>query len=102
MKGDVMAVSSDHVVGFAVGIGATAVGLYAYKKNQGKVDAWLREQGINVPAAASGDAAAMNLEELVTEKERLEDLIAERELAAKEPASKESTGAAPAGVPAKA
>lgn len=74
-----MAMNSDHVTGFAVGLGAAALGFYMYKKNQAAVDAWLRQQGINVPATANRNAAAMNLEQLVAEKERLEDLIAERE-----------------------
>jgi hypothetical protein len=77
-----MAINSDHVTGFAVGLGAAAVGFYLYKKNQARVDDWLREQGVNVPAAASRDTASMSLEELTLEKERLEDLIAEREMAA--------------------
>ena len=76
-----MAINSDHVTGFAVGLGAAAVGFYLYKKNQARVDDWLREQGVNVPAAASRDTASMSLEELTLEKERLEDLIAEREMA---------------------
>ena len=42
----------------------------------------LRQQGINVPASSSKDAASMSLEELVREKEQLEDVIAEREMAA--------------------
>lgn len=76
-----MAISSDHVTGFVVGVGAAAVGLYLYKKNQPKVDEFLRKQGIAMPNA-SGDTQSMTLQELVREKERLEDLIAERELAA--------------------
>jgi len=77
-----MAVNSDHVTGFAVGLGAAAMGFYLYKKNQAMVDAWLRQQGINVPQAAGpGDVGAMSLEDLMREKERFEDLIAEREVA---------------------
>jgi hypothetical protein len=85
-----MAINSNHVSGFIVGIGVAAVGFYVYKMNQAQVDEWLRRQGINFPEVADKDAAAMTLEELVTEKERLEDLIAEREMAAgtsKEPAA---------------
>ena len=80
-----MAINTDHITGFAVGIGAAAVGFYAYKKNQSRVDGWLRQQGINVPAAAAAESGSMTLEELVLEKERLEDLIAEREVAATQP-----------------
>ena len=88
-----MAINSDHMTGFAVGVGVAAVGFYVYKKNQHKVDAWLRQQGIQVPAGAGADAESMNIEELVTEKERLEDLIAERELAAKEAEPEEKADA---------
>jgi len=49
-----MAINSNHVTGFAVGLGVAAVGF---------------------------DAGGMSLEDLVREKERLEDLIAEREIA---------------------
>ena len=75
-----MAITSDHLVGLAVGLGAAAACYYLYKKNQSRVDDWLRQQGINLPTGPSKDHSAMNLEELVLEKERLEDLIAEREM----------------------
>ena len=74
-----MAITSKHVTGFVIGLGAAAAGYMLYKQNQDKVDTFLRERGINMPAGSEKDAAAMSLEELVTEKERLEDLIAERE-----------------------
>ena len=77
-----MAINADHMTGFAVGLGSAAAAFYFYKKNQGRVDEWLRQQGINVPASSSKDPGAMSLEELVLEKERLEDIIAEREMAA--------------------
>jgi hypothetical protein len=81
-----------HITGFIAGLGAAGLGFYLYKRNQDKVDAWLRKQGIKVPASRRRDPAAMNLEELVLEKEQLEDLIAEREMeeqkaAAEEPAT---------------
>ena len=82
-----MALTSDHVIGFALGLGAAAAGFYMYKKNQGQVDEWLRKQGINVPGGIANDAASLSLEELVAEKERLEDIIAEREMAAQETAT---------------
>jgi hypothetical protein len=79
-----MAISSEHITGFAVGIGVAAAGFYLYKKNQSRVDEWLRQQGIHVAAGGSTDPSAMTLEELVSEKERLEDVIAEREHAMRE------------------
>lgn len=79
-----MAINSQHVTGFVIGLGAAAAGFYFYKKNQKQVDEWLRNQGIDLPAAPAGDYNAMTLEELVREKENLEDIIAEREFAATE------------------
>jgi hypothetical protein len=79
-----MGVNTEHVTGFAVGLGAAALGIYLYKKNRQHVDQWLRQQGINVPESPGKHADALSMEELVREKERLEDLIAERELQAKE------------------
>lgn len=66
------------------GIAVTATGFYLYQRNRDKVDAFLRNQGINIPAGGAGDFANMKMEELVTTKERLEDLIAEMEFAQKQ------------------
>lgn len=79
-----MALTSQHVTGFFVGLGVTAVGFYLYRRNQDQVDEFLRKRGISVPSRSRKDPSAMSLEELVAEKERLEDVIAERETAAKE------------------
>lgn len=75
-----MSINSNHVIGFAAGAIACAGGFYLYKKNQTRVDGWLREQGIRVPSRAATEPESMSLEELVTEKERLEDIIATREM----------------------
>ena len=48
-----MAISSEHVTGFVVGLGAATLSLYLYKQNQHRVDDWLRQQGINVPQASA-------------------------------------------------
>ena len=79
-----MNITSQHVTGFFVGVGAAAVGYYFYKQNQSKVDDFLRRQGIQIPEHTLQDPTNLSLEELVAEKERLEDLIAERELTEKE------------------
>ncbi|HXZ17895.1 MAG TPA: hypothetical protein VEH77_18370 [Roseiarcus sp.] len=79
-----MPITSQHVTGFVVGLGVAAAGFYVYKLNQRRVDAWLESQGIRLPGAGGGDPNAMTLEELVRQKERLEDLIAEREFAAEQ------------------
>jgi hypothetical protein len=77
-------ISSQHVTGFVVGLGVAAAGFYFYKKNQKRVDEWLRQQGIAVPATEGGDYPSMTLEDLVREKETIEDVIAEREHAAQQ------------------
>ena len=81
-----MAINSNHVSGFVVGLGAATLGLYLNKQNQQRVDQWLRQQGINVPQLGGKDEKSMSLQELMFEKERLEDLIAEREVQDKEQA----------------
>ncbi|MBD3307930.1 hypothetical protein GF339_15975 [candidate division KSB3 bacterium] len=77
-------ITSHHITGFVVGLGVSALGFYAYKKNQEKVDEFLRRQGIQLPQRHARDESTMTLEELIAEKEHLEDLIAERELTARD------------------
>ena len=79
-----MAIKSEHIAGFVAGIGAATVGLYLYKQNQNRVDQWLRQQGINVPQGGRQNESTMSVDDLMLEKERLEDLIAEREMQDKE------------------
>ena len=86
-----MAINSQHITGFVIGLGAAAAGFYFYKKNQKQVDEWLRKQGIELPTATGGDDGNRSLEDLVHEKERLEDLIAEREYAAEEETATDTT-----------
>jgi len=78
-----MAITTDHIVGAAVGVGLGAGGYYFYRKNQDKVDQFLRDHGMNIPVREGKPLATMNIEELATLKERVEDLLAEREAAAK-------------------
>ena len=73
-------IKKEHLVGAAIGVGTVAVGYYLYKKNQNKVDSFLRKQGINIKTSSESAYENMNLEELMTTKEHLEDLIAEKEL----------------------
>ncbi|HAT4308920.1 TPA: hypothetical protein I9080_002762 [Clostridium perfringens] len=77
----IQGINKDHITGALVGVGICAAGYYVYKKNQAKVDDFLRKQGINVSNDLVRDYASMSLEELMETKETLEDLIAERELA---------------------
>jgi hypothetical protein len=79
-----MAVNSQHLTGFAIGLGASALGFYLYKRNQSKVDAFLGQHGIQIASAFEKDPQSMTLKELIMAKEELEDLIAEREFAGDE------------------
>ena len=81
-----MAITSEHLVGAAVGIGAAAVGFYLYQKNQDKINEFLRTHGLDIPVSDRQPLESMNIE----------DLIAERELAAKEAAAAPAAEPAPA------
>ena len=87
-----MASTSEHLVGAAVGVGVAAVGFYLYQKNQDKINEFLRSHGLDIPVSDKQPIESMNIEDLATLKERIEDLIAERELAAKQAAT-EATSA---------
>lgn len=84
-----MAITTDHFVGADVGIGVAAAGFYLYQKNRDKVDQFLRSHGMNIPVREDKPLASMSIEELVTLKERVEDVLAEREVAAKVTAAAE-------------
>ena len=73
-------ITKAHVVGAAVGIGVTVAGYYLYKKNKTKVDAFLRNQGINIKSCDSVNYEDMSVEALTGTKEHIEDILAEREL----------------------
>jgi len=73
-------ITKAHVVGAAVGIGVTVAGYYLYKKNKTKVDAFLRNQGINIKSCDSVNYEDMSVEALTEAKEHIEDILAEREL----------------------
>ncbi|MFP3984329.1 MAG: hypothetical protein ACLFV2_11660 [Desulfurivibrionaceae bacterium] len=72
-------VTNRFVNGLLAGVAVSATGFYVYNRNREKIDSFLRSQGINVPATSSKDYANMSMEELVTTKEHIEDLIAEME-----------------------
>ena len=67
------------VAGAVIGIGGAAIGYWAYKNNQEKVDSFLQAKGIDVPCSSGKSYDSMSMEDLVTNKEKIEDLIAERE-----------------------
>lgn len=74
-----MAIKSQHITGFAIGIGSSALGFYLYKKNQSKVDQFLRDHGIQISSFLDNDPKMMSVKDLVSAKEELEDIIAEKE-----------------------
>lgn len=80
------------LIGAFTGAGLAFSGIYLYKKNKDRIDAFLRSQGIDIPAPGEADYSAMELKELVEAKERLEDIIAEKEFEAKQ--NDDSTGEA--------
>ena len=79
-----MQIKTEHLVGLAAGVGVSALGIWMYKKNQHKVNAFLEEHGIRLSPLLEKDPRSMTLKELVLAKEELEDLIAEKELGEKE------------------
>lgn len=65
--------------GMLAGIALSATSFYAYNKNKDKVDAYLRSQGISIPTNTTKDFSNMRMDELISTKEHIEDLIAEHE-----------------------
>jgi hypothetical protein len=83
--------TNDHLVGFAAGAAATALALYWYDQNRERVDQFLQAQrlGVGQPgpywpqapqpqyAPQPGGDQKPSVEELMAQKEQLEDMIAE-------------------------
>ncbi len=67
------------VKGVLIGVGVSAVGFYAYKHNEEKVDNFMRRHGMNVKTPAAG-FETMSVEDSMRTKETIEDLIAEKEM----------------------
>lgn len=71
------------------GCGIAAAGFHLYQENRDKVDQFLRSRGMNIPVREDKPLASMGIEGLATLKERVEDVLAEREVAVKETAAAE-------------
>lgn len=67
------------VKGILIGVGASTLGFCLYKNNEEKVDEFMRRHGINVKTPAAS-YETMGVEDLMRAKERIEDLIAEKEM----------------------
>lgn len=65
--------------GVLMGVCVSALGFYAYKKNEEKADNFLRRHGINVKTPVAG-FENQSVEDLMRTKETIEDLIAEKEM----------------------
>jgi len=74
-----MVSGNDLVKGILIGVGVSAVGFYLYKKNEEKVDSFLRGHGMDIKPRGS-NYETMPVEELMRTKETIEDLIAEKEM----------------------
>jgi len=74
-----MATGNNLVKGILIGVGVSAAGFYLYKKNEEKVDSFLRNRGMDIKPRSS-NYETMSVEELMRTKETIEDLIAEKEM----------------------
>ena len=67
------------VKGILIGVGVSAAAFYLYKKNEEKVDSFLRSRGMDIKPRGA-DYETMSVEDLMRTKETIEDLIAEKEM----------------------
>ncbi|MBM7705065.1 hypothetical protein [Metabacillus iocasae] len=74
-----MALNQDFLMGFISGTVVGAVGYKLYEQNSGQLQRLLQPSP-GYPQAAAASHAQPSIEELVAQKERLEDLIAELKL----------------------
>ncbi len=72
-------IENKYLVGAAVGVAGTAAAVYVYNKKRVVINDFLRQHGIDIPETSGTDYSNMSLEELVSTKEHIEDLVAERE-----------------------
>ena len=57
--------------GILIGVGVSAVAFYAYKKNEAKVDSFMRNHGINVKTPTP-DFKTMSVDDLMRTKENID------------------------------
>lgn len=74
-----MALNKDFLMGFVSGTVVGAVGYRLYEQNSGQLKSLIQPQGGFTQFESIGTSAQPTVEELVAQKERLEDLIAEQE-----------------------
>jgi len=63
------AITKNHLVGAAVGVGVAAVAFYLYKKNQAKVVEGLTEMKEHIEDLIAEKSAAESVEEVIVEAE---------------------------------
>ncbi len=76
--------TTQHLACFAIGLGVATIGMLLYHVVAKKNHRPQQKHEIKHPLPAEGEDIPATLEELMLEKERLETLIAERELAEQE------------------
>ena len=84
--------NNDHVTGFVTGVACSALAFYWYTQNRERIDEFLKAQELGLtspmtsfgtppsrpPVASNGEVAPQpNLAQLMADRERLDDLIAE-------------------------
>ena len=74
-----MITNNQLVKGILIGAGVSLVAFCAYKSNEEKVDAFLNRHGIKVKTPGTS-LESLTIEELMRQKEDIEDLIAEKEM----------------------
>lgn len=74
-----MVITRDFLIGFAVGVATGVVGYRLYEQNSGQLQRLVKPEA---DQNSGTSAVEPELEELVAQKERLEDLIAEKNLLA--------------------
>lgn len=75
-----MAFNKDFMMGFVSGTVVGAVGYRLYEQNSGQLKSLIQPQGgFSQFESIGGPAQQPSVEELIAQKERLEDLIAEQQ-----------------------
>lgn len=71
--------SGNLTTGILIGMGISVGAYYVYNKNKSTINEFLRSQGIKIAESTDKEFGSMDLEELTSTKEHIEDLIAEME-----------------------
>lgn len=75
-----MIMNKDFLLGFVSGTVVGAVGYRLYEQNQGQLSQLIQNPISNIQPLQSVQKQDLTIEDLVAQKERLEDLIAEKKV----------------------